>query len=73
MPRHRRQPEERPTGTDTSCPPIYCGPEGWLTGQEFIERTKRDVEAYAREQPYRYATAMMPRDSKGRRVFSKFF
>lgn len=59
-----------PNYADADMPPIWCGPEGWLTGEEFINRTKRDVEAYARDNPLRYATAMISRDEKGRPLYA---
>jgi hypothetical protein len=33
---------------------IWCGAEGWLFISEFIERTRRDAEAYAEAQPFRW-------------------
>lgn len=51
---------------------IWCGPEGWLTGEEFVERTRRGIEAYAKMQPLRYRSAMIPRlESGAKRFFRK--
>lgn len=38
---------------------IYCGPEGWLTTEEFVARTEAAISAYARAQPLKFFHAIL--------------
>lgn len=42
---------------------FYCGPEGFLTGEELEARTRADIERYARDNPLRYRHAMISHDN----------
>jgi len=50
---------------------VWCGREGFLSFLDMIERTDRDIEAYARMQPLRFRSAMAPRDYNGARIYRR--
>ena len=50
---------------------VWCGAEGFLTFIELAERTRRDIEAYAKMQPLRFRSAMLPRDARGARIWCR--
>ncbi len=50
---------------------VWCGREGFLSLLDMIERTDRDIQAYARMQPLRFRSAMAFRGYDGARIYKR--
>lgn len=70
MARNKRQSEHRKTHVPKETFLVWCGPlEGFLSIIEMVDKTDKGIKQYAKQQPLRYRSAMVPRQENGKRVW----